>query len=205
MKGISLNKIPQKSIRSFIQEQINNNVNCIQDLKSTYKRGDDLTGYLQHEEVYHIAKNQEDVWHHYLKANPNTVWNGKMVSFGLLVSKHDDEVMYVDEEYSEVKVGQIFYINLNILKGFLKIAVSHEIIAVNPDENYIEISYVEGSKSFGKQRISIEKTTHGNTKVVHTTYYKSKSNFRDRYLYPFFHSKVLTEYHNNMKREIIAS
>ncbi len=197
MKSIALNKIPQKSIREFIQEQMDNNVHTLNDVKATYKEGDDLSEHLFHEEVYTLSFPISKVWNHYVKANPNEVWNGKMMSFGLMISKNEDEVMYVGEEYSEIKVGQIFYINLNIF-GLVKVAVSHEVIAVDPEKNYFELSYVEGGKSVGKQRISFIETNDGQTKIVHSTYYKSESNFRDKYIYPYFHTKVITEYHNNM-------
>jgi hypothetical protein len=202
MKNITLEKIPQKSIRTFIQEQVNNNVHSISDLKSTYTKGKDLSNYLLHEKVYKVPHPPEKVWQHYMTANPNKVWNGKMLSFGLMVSKHDGLTMYVDEEYSAAKVGQVFYINLSILGGLIKVAVAHEIIAIEPEKKYFELSYVEGSKSFGKQRIAFFGTDDGNTRIEHTTYYKSDSNFRDRYIYPFFHTRAIGEYHQNMANSI---
>lgn len=189
-------------IRAFIKEQIDNNVLTLNDLKSTYTKGDDLSDYLLHEEIYKIPHPLEKVWDHYMKANPSEIWKGNMLSFGLMVSKQDDEIMYIGEEYTEAKVGQIFYINLNILGGLIKVAVSHEIITVEPEKNYFELSYVEGSKSIGKQRISFFKTAEGNTRIVHTTHYKSDSNFRDRFIYPYFHSKAIGEYHSNMINSI---
>ena len=198
MKSIELDKIPQKSIRGFIQEQMNNKVVSLSDVKSTYVEGQDLSEFLNHEEVYQVPFPPEKVWNHYMTANPSKVWNGKMLSFGLMVSKNDGEIMYLGDEYSEAKVGQVFYITINVFGGIIKVPVSHEIIAVVPEKRYFELSYVEGGKSWGKQRISFFQTGEGNTRIVHTTYYKSDSNFRDRYIYPFFHTKVIGEYHQNM-------
>lgn len=202
MKNIDLEKIPQKNIRGFIQEQMNNNVNELIDLRSTYTKGDDLSDYLIHEEIFNVAHPPEKVWKHYTTANPNKVWNGKMLSFGLMVSKYDGNIMYVNEEYSEAKIGQIFYLSINVFGGLFKVPVSHEIIEIVPEKHYFELSYVEGSKSYGKQRITLFQTSDGNTRIVHTTYYKSDSNFRDRYIYPFFHTKAITEYHTNMINSI---
>lgn len=201
MKKIALDKIPQKSIREFIADQIDNNIHSLDEVKSTYKKGDDLSSHLFHEEVYNIPFSLDQVWSHYVKANPNKVWNGKMLSFGLMISKHEDEIMYVGEEYTEAKVGQIFYINLNIF-GLVTVAVSHEIIAVEPEKKYFELSYVEGGKSIGKQRISFFETSEGLTRCVHTTHYKSDSNFRDKYIYPYFHTRAIGEYHSNMIKSL---
>jgi len=201
MKSIELERIPQKTIRTFIKDQIQNNVVELKDLKSTYKEGDDLSDYLHHEEIFKVNHPIEKVWDHYMNANPGEVWNGKMLSFGVMVSKNDGEIMYVGDQYSTAKPGQIFYIELNIF-GVKKLAVSHEIIGIKADKKYFELSYVEGSKSYGKQRIAFYKTGEGSTRIVHSTRYKSDSNFRDRYVYPYFHTKVIGEYHANMANSI---
>jgi hypothetical protein len=197
MKQIDLEKIPQKSIRSFIQEQMGNNINAFSDLQSTYSKGQDLSTFRIHEKIYKVGHPPEKVWDHYMNANPNEVWNGAMLSFGLMVSKNDGGIMYIGEEYNGAKVGQVFYISLNIF-GLVNVAVSHEMISIVPEKKYFELSYVEGSKSKGKQRITFFKTSDGNTRIVHTTYYKSDSDFRDNYIYPFFHTKAIGEYHDNM-------
>ena len=118
MRRIELERIPQKSIRQFIKDQINDKVEKIHDLRSTYKKGDDLSAYLLHEESYSFEHDTDKVWEHYMKANPAKVWKGAMLSFGLMLSKADEEIMYVDGDYGKAEVGQVIYINLNIMKGF---------------------------------------------------------------------------------------
>jgi hypothetical protein len=203
MKNVDLNKIPQKSIRTFIQAQLKNNINAFSDLKSTYTIGEDLSKFLIHQVDYKVPYPLDTVWRHYLTANPSKVWNGNMLSFGLMVSKYDGEIMYTDGEYSAAKVGQVFYINLNILGGLIKLPVAHEIIAIEPEKFYFELSYVEGRKNLGKQRIAFSKASNGHTEIVHTTYYISDSKFRDRYIYPYFHSKAIGEWHQNMVDSMI--
>lgn len=201
MKSIQLDKIPQKSIREFIQEQMDSGIKLLSDIKSTYVKGDDLSQYRLHEKIFHAEHSPQEVWNHYMNANPAEVWKGKTLSFGLLVDKSNDSVMYIGEKYSEARVGQIFYINLFIL-GLVNVAVSHEIIEINPEDRYFELSYVKGSKSFGKQRISFVEAKNGSTDIIHTTYYKSDSDFRDKYVYPYFHTKVIGEYHENMRKSL---
>ena len=114
MKKIDLKRIPQKSIVAFIQEQMDNSVLSFGEVKSTYTKGEDLSQYLIHEEIFKIPHPPEKVWEHYMTANPSKVWKGKMLSFGLMISKEDEEIMYIGEEYTRAKVGQVFYIELNI-------------------------------------------------------------------------------------------
>jgi hypothetical protein len=203
MKNVDLNKIPQKSIRTFIQAQLKNNINAFSDLKSTYTIGEDLSKFHIHQVDYEVPYALDTVWRHYLTANPSKVWNGNMLSFGLMVSKYDGEIMYTDGEYSAAKVGQVFYINLNILGGLIKLPVAHEIIAIEPEKFYFELSYIEGRKNLGKQRIAFSKASNGHTEIVHTTYYISDSKFRDRYIYPYFHSKAIGEWHQNMADSMV--
>lgn len=198
MKSIEFERIPQKGIRNFIHEQMGKNVHSPSDIKSTYEKGQDLSSFLIHEEVFKLPFSPEKVWKHYMTANPTKVWNGKMLSFGLMLSKYEDEIMYIGEDYSEAKTGQVFYLTINVLGGLIKVPVAHEIISIEPEKNYFELSYVDGSKSFGKQRIAFYRTGEGTTRIVHTTYYKSDSEFRDRYIYPYFHTKAISEYHHNM-------
>jgi len=201
MKKIDLKRIPQKSVVAFIQEQMDNSVLSFSEVKSTYTKGEDLSQYLIHEEIYKIPHAPEKVWDHYMTANPGKVWKGKMLSFALMISKEDEKIMYSGEEYTEAKVGQIFYIELNIF-GLKKVAVSHEIISIEAEKMYFEMSYVEGGKAVGKQRLTFFRTGEGETRIVHTTYYKSDSVFRDRYIYPYFHTKAINEYHTNMMNSI---
>lgn len=161
-----------------------------------------LQRYQIHEDSFHVPVPREEVWNHYLTADPNLAWNGKIINFALMLSKSDGKIMYRHDQYSGAKVGQVFYLNLSIL-GLLHIGVAHQIIGIDHDSYFFELSYVEGSESRGKQRISFHATSIESTKIVHTTHYRSDSSFRDRYVYPYFHDKAIHEYHENMERSLI--
>jgi hypothetical protein len=110
--------------------------------------------------------------------------------------------MYIGGAYDGAEVGQVLFINIEVLGGLVKVPVAQEIIAIDPDENYIEISYVKGGKSAGKQRITFHDNGDGTTHVNHATYYRSASRFRDKMIYPFFHTLAIDEYHENMIRTL---
>ena len=56
-------------------------------------------------------------------------------------------------------------------------------------------------KARGLQKIQLVETPEGYTRIIHITYFRSNSRFRDKALYPHFHKKAITEFHNNIKRK----
>ena len=88
--------------------------------------------------------------------------------------------------------------NLNVFKGLIQLAVSYEIMEINDEARFFEFSYIKGGKSIGMQRIELHSLANNRTQIKHITHYKSDSKFRDKYIYPYFHSMVLQEYHLNL-------
>jgi len=62
----------------------------------------------------------------------------------------------------------------------------------------VEFSYIDDNKAKGKQVIEFFDNGSGSTRIVHRSYFKSESSFRDRILYPPFHKKFIREFHRNM-------
>jgi hypothetical protein len=60
---------------------------------------------------------------------------------------------------------------------------------------------LQNGASTGTQLIQL-KAKGENTEVIHETWYRSGSLFRDKVLYPGFHEKGLTEFHVNVKRKV---
>ncbi|MFT6167343.1 MAG: hypothetical protein ACJAV5_002314 [Vicingaceae bacterium] len=199
MEHIALEKIPHKRIRAFIKEQLNNDVQSVKELEVSFRHGDSIDEFNKHERSYEAQHKLEDVWRAYIKTGPNKVFKDKLVSFALMLSKQNEsEVLYKEGDFSKAEIGQVYFMNLSILKGLFQMAVSYEIIEINTDKKIIDFAYIKGGKSIGFQRISFVEVNPNRTQIRHTTHYKSKSKFRDRYMYPYFHTKVLEEYHLNM-------
>lgn len=202
MSQIKLERIPQKELRDFIRQQLGDDTTSFDHLSPTYRPGDDLGHYYYHEKEYHLNRPKNQLWDHYLSINPGLAWNGKMLSFGLMASKKDREVMYVGDSYRGIAVGQVLFLRLEVLGGLIKLPVAHEVIAVDHEKSYLEVSYVKGGKSAGKQRISFYEKKDGSTRINHSTYYRSTSDFRDRLIYPYFHTRAINEYHRNVIRAL---
>jgi hypothetical protein len=206
MEHIALEKIPHKRIRSFIQTQLNNDVQSVKDLEVSFRRGDSIEEFNKHERTYFAQHKIDDVWNCYIKTGPNKVFKDKLVSFALMLSKQNEqEVLYKEGAFLKAEIGQVYFMNLSILRGLIQIAVSYEITEINPAKKIIDFAYIKGGKSIGFQRISFVELQANLTKIKHTTHYKSNSKFRDRYMYPYFHTKVLEEYHLSMIGSMTAA
>jgi hypothetical protein len=142
------------------------------------------------------------VWNAYKTVNPQETRNGGMVSFGLMYSRSRNEIMYPGDAYSGIEEGQIIFLNLNLFANVVNLAVGHEITGVNDNEKTIKICYLQNGASTGTQLIQLKELNSGQTEVVHETWYRSGSILRDKVLYPGFHTKGITEFHDNVKLRI---
>jgi hypothetical protein len=203
---IDMTRIPQKKIRTLLNSQLpDRNNQYFNELKASYQFGQNLTGYHILQSVYFVKELPEDVWKAYQETSPAKSWHGSMVSFGLLISKSKNTVMYNNDSYfAGIDTGQVFYVNLKIMKGLYNLAVGLEVIRIDTIHKSITFSYLKGGKSKGEQTIYFIPSKKG-TEIIHQTAFKSGSFFRDRYLYPYFHRIAINEFHRNMKRSLHES
>lgn len=204
---IDLKRIPQETIRELLKLQFTESSLLQCDLlQPTYHRGQSLKGYHYLESAYLLKEIPDKVWKVYQETSPAVSWNGSMVSFGLLISKCKNSIMYRDDQYfAGIDTGQVFYVNLKIMKGLYNLAVGLEIINIDTARRSITFSYLKGGKSRGEQTIYFIPTKKGYTEIIHQTAFKGDSFIRDRYLYPYFHRIAINEFHRNMKKCIRKS
>jgi hypothetical protein len=201
VSNINLERIPQKKVRRFIAEKKRDRELRLEDIRSTFRRQeDDTTGYCTLNKCYLFRENLASVWDSYLNNDMAKLWSGNMVSFGVSVSRSTRMVSYFNENFVRAEPGQILFLNLRLFKGIYNLATAFEITEIDPIKKIIVFSYVEGGKSTGAQIISFRATDEGYTAIEHKTYFKSKSHFRDKRLYPFFHLKLIDEFHFNVSK-----
>jgi hypothetical protein len=198
---IDFGRIKQQKVRDLLNLHKLEEVNDFGRLKSCCYCEND-TSFRSHSKSFIIKANIQKVWEAYSTIHPKIAWDGKMISFGVLYCKENNELVYHDDQYKGAEVGQIFFVGLRILSGLLKLGVAHVITKIDEENKSLRICYLEKGKSEGSQFISLHETFDGYTKVIHDTKYKSDSAFRDRILYPTLHSIAVKEYHRNVKRKI---
>lgn len=154
--------------------------------------------YSKNSKKFIVKAPADKVWAAYKQSKPNQCWIGKLVSFGVLFDSDKTPLVYEDREYTGMKVGQVIFIQLRLLKGLYKLAVAHKVVALDEENMKLQICYLKRGASEGSQFIQLRTTAEGYTEVQHDTYYKSKSKFRDKRIYPGIHEKVISAYHENV-------
>ena len=200
LSDIEMERIGDEKVEEYISRQMENDVETFSDVKPSLTSVSSTDGFRFHEREYVVKDSIDKVWNHYVGTNPAVAWNASRFGFGMLVSKNDNKIAYPGADVEGVKQGQVIYLNLNLLKGIKNIATAFEIITVDENEGVIEFSYLEDNTTHGKQQLSFVTTPKGHTKIVHRSYFKSKSVLRDHFLYPYFHTRLTNTYHRNMKK-----
>ena len=202
LNDLEIERIPQKKILEFVQHQmVAHHFTAFEEIQPTLTDVNQTTGFRTHRATYHVKSTLPKVWQGYQNANPSESWEGKRFSFGFAFNRNKEELVYRENTNgSGVEEGQMFYVNLKLMAGVYNLAVAFEIITVDPEQKVMEFSYLEGGQSKGMQRIELVENHKGQTDIIHTSFFKSDSKFRDAVLYPFFHKRIINEFHRRMRK-----
>lgn len=198
---IDFHRIKQEKVRRLLLENGLISLHDLSQLQSFCFDHTDGKHYHKHSKSFIFNADIDTVWNGYKTISPQETRKGSMVSFGLMYSRRRNEIMYPSDTYHGIEEGQIIFLNLNLFANMVNLAVGHEITGVNDQEKTIQICYLQNGASTGTQRIQLM-AKNGATEVIHETWYRSGSLFRDKVLYPGFHEKGLTEFHENVKNKI---
>ena len=199
LSEVNFDMIEEDAVVDYLLRQIDNNVNVFTKVEPSLTPDSNTEGFMFHEKEYVLEDSLENIWQHYIHTNPAEAWNTSSINFGFMFSRRDTTMVYPYQNVELVEAGQIIYLNLNLWK-IKNIATAFEITVVDKEKGIIEFSYIKDNVTLGKQQVCFEQTNEGHTKILHRSYFKSKSNIRDRYLYPYFHTRLTNAYHRNMKR-----
>jgi hypothetical protein len=202
---IDFDRIKQPKVKKLLRA---NKLTAFDDLKrlqSLCFNPNDGHSYRKHIKTFIFHSGIDSVWNGYKTISPQESRKGSMVSFGLMYSRSRNEVTYIDDPYNGIEAGQIIFLNLNLFAGIVHLAVGHEITGVDDTNKTISICYLQNGASTGTQLFYLREKGENETEVVHETWYRSGSFFRDTMLYPGFHEKGITEFHENVKRHVEAN
>lgn len=199
LSDVEFDRIAEETVVEYLYNQIENDVETFTEIEASLTLISSIEGFEFHEKEYLVKDSLDKVWVHYVYTNPMKAWNTSKLHFGFMFSKRKNEMVYSNQNVEKVEIGQIVYLNLNLMK-IKNIATAFEIISVDKEKYMIEFSYVDDNITHGKQQINFEQTADGYTKIIHRSYFKSGSAIRDRYFYPYFHTRMTNAYHRNMKR-----
>jgi hypothetical protein len=201
LKSINLVQIPQRQVRKFIVSREIHLMQNFSSIHASWKKDINESDFKVNEKTFFLNYKLSDVWECYSHANPVEMWNGQSIRLGLLITKCTNSVIYTNSLiFPEVDTGQVYFLNLRLMKGLFNLPVAFEIINIDRNRQIEEISYIDNNKSQGKQTIMFFDNGDGRTRIVHRSYFKSASWLRDDLLYPFFHKKFIKEFHRNMRQ-----
>lgn len=197
---VDVERIAPKKLRKSIIESQLFMVDNIIDLSPTCPQIEDSTHYYHNYTVYFDAP-IDSVWKVYNTLNPAEAWNSKIISFGFAYFRESGDFLYEGESFDQLTEGQIQFLNLRYLWGIFKLNNALELIEINEDSKMLRFCYVKYGKSEGTQIITLVEEGE-QTKVIHDTYYKSDSKFRDKRLYPYFHKITVKDLHENVEKAL---
>jgi len=121
---------------------------------------------------------------------PNEIWQGT-TRFEMEYDPASRMFLGKENELPKISINQIFFLELDITVG-MQIPVAFQVVELNSHKKSLSFSYLKQNKSNGIQRITFVQDGK-NFKIVHETHFKSDSEFRDKYLYGFFHTRLLDD------------
>jgi hypothetical protein len=199
---IDLNKIRHEAVRKFIRSNGLHTLSDFAKLIHSCEEGFDEKKYNRHLKNFSFKEKIDKVWMAYKTIGPVETCSGTMLGFGLQYSRKNHKITYHEDDHGVIDKGQIVILNLKLLWNLVSLAVGHEITEVNEEEKYIKMCYLEGGASRGMQYIRLKETKEGFTEVIHETFYKSQSDFRDKRLYPLLHGLVIAEFHKKVRKKL---
>ncbi|MDR2962425.1 MAG: hypothetical protein LBU90_02110 [Bacteroidales bacterium] len=190
--------VKYKKINSYIREKQKHNVQYFSQIKPSVSSESDLSAYSFHTATYTINSPLETTWNACVQTSPAQLWNSGILKLGCIYNQNSNTLHYcATQEFFPLDVNQIYFINLRFLR-VLNIAAALITTRIDPENKIIEFTYIEGNTSQGKQSMRLVQSGENETKIIHDTYFKSSSKFRDKRLYPTFHQKSIGDLHKNI-------
>jgi|WetSurMetagenome_2_1015567.scaffolds.fasta_scaffold103190_1 hypothetical protein len=200
-KVINIEEIPQKKVRKYIISRQIDKMHDFSLIHPSWKKETHESDFHVNEKIFYLRSKLSNVWESYRHANPVKAWNGQTFSLGLMILKCSNSVIYTNSSFfPAVDTGQVYFLNLKLMRGLYNLPVAFEVINIDNRQNIEEISYIDNNKSQGKQTIQFFDNGDGRTRIVHRSYFKSGSWFRDDFLYPYFHTRFIKKFHKNMRQ-----
>lgn len=200
-EDVDYKRIPNKKICNLLKAQDVQKVRDLQNIKPECYSSAEEESFYEHEKTYVIDAPVAKVWNEYKTIPPQNAWNCLLVNYGFCFSKSKNELIYPDKQVNSLQENQLHFLDLNLF-GLFHIAVGHEVMEVNDAKRTMKFCYLSEGASRGSQWVRMEQLENGKTKVVHYTRYCSGSRFRDRSLYPFIHSLIISAFHHNVKKRV---
>jgi hypothetical protein len=152
-----------------------------------------------HSKTYVLKGEAQRAFEKLISLKPNQIWDGSS-RFEMAYDPESGRYIGKNEELPDVKVGQVFFLELDIALG-LKIPVAFKVVDLDQEKLSLSFSYLKQNKSNGIQRITFHQK-NDEIHIVHETRFRSSSKFRDKNLYGRFHEILLDDFYEGFKKKM---
>ena len=197
--SVNFTRIQHKKVRKLITRQKHFGAKTFDDIQPVCFNLSDSAAYNTFQKSQVINQEINTVWDNLVHQSPSDEFDGRIVSFGLLYSKKNNNLLYQNEALDGIEVGQIIFFNLRMLGGIKNIAVAMEVTRMDNDKKVLEYCYVDHGSTQGTQQFILKSLPGCKTEITQITRYKCKSRFRDRRLYSFFQERIVREFLRSIK------
>lgn len=199
--SVDYKRIQHKKVRKLIRLQKYFGAKTFNDIHTVCYNPADSSDYHIFNKSQLIRQNINVVWKNLIHQSPSEEFDGRIVTFGLLYSKNNNNLLYKDETFEGIEEGQILFFNLRVLSGIKNLAVALEVTRKDNDQKTIEYCYVDHGETKGTQQFTLEPTPDGFTKITQLTRYRCQSRLREHKIYAFFHDRIVKEFFDSLKRK----
>lgn len=193
-------RIRQKSIRNFLKDQMELGIVNFEDFQPSVTVQTVTNDYDSNVHQFQLEQPLDSGWKAYLTAHPATVWQGKVVSCGMVYSQAKKKLFFPDDQYSGLEVGQIFFIEMRIFFRMIHFPVCFMVTNIDENLRQITFSYISTGSSKGAQTIQLIDSGKGSSQIIHSSIHQTENKLRDRTLYPIYHKKAIAEVHQNVQQ-----
>lgn len=200
LSDLDTGRIKQKSIRNFLTSQEESGIAHFEDFRPSVTTQTDTSQFDYNIHQFQLKHAPELAWNAYLTAHPAQIWQGKVVSCGLIYSPVNKRAIFPNDKYPGLETGQIFFIEMRVLCGLVKFPVCFMVTNIDESKQSITFSYVLSGSSKGSQTIRLIDNGKGGTEILHSSIHQTENAFRDKTLYPIYHKKAIKEVHRNIRK-----
>jgi len=188
----------KKVVKYLKKNESRNNLHFFSEIQPSINDSNDMSRFYFHRGTYIVNAPVGQVWNTCMTVSPANLWKGKMLKLSCVYSNNSDKISYRDDkDFDMLELHQVYFINLRMIRLF-NVAAALITTKIDDNEKIMEFTYIKGNKSTGKQTVRLVETNNGETKIVHETFYRSGSKFRDKRLYPRFHQIAITDLHQKI-------
>ena len=198
VSNVDTKQLGYKKVAKYLKKKSKENIVYFSDIRPSVNDSSDFSPFCFHSGSYIVHAPIQQTWNTCILESPAKLWNSKMLGLSCVYNANSDTIFYrLSQHFDTLGLNQIYFINLRILRLF-NVAAALIITKIDYDQKLIEFTYVEGNKSIGRQILRLVETGESETKIVHDTFYRSNSDFRDKRLYSRFHQIAITGLHKRI-------